>query len=111
MLHRRDRRFRARRAAGARRAAHMTDGDLKLAIAFDAENEWPDIVPPGFDGPIQYTVCAFLNIGGDWIGSAFIQMWRGRDGVGDAPSDFARNWWYSSRWGEMAGHQLAPGEA
>ncbi len=70
---------------------------------------WPDVVPPGFAGPIQYTVWAFIPIAGQWVGSGFIQMWRGRDGVGDAPSDYARNWWYAARWAPMTGHLVTPG--
>jgi len=26
---------------------------------------WPDIIPPGFDGPIQFTLWLFLKIGAD----------------------------------------------
>jgi hypothetical protein len=90
------------------RSIDVVPGNMRLV--FDGQNDWPDVVPPGWDGPLQYTVWAFVSIGGVWVGSGFVQMWRGRDGVGDDPSDFNNNWWYSSRWAPMAGHQLAPGE-
>ena len=61
----------------------------------DGPGRWPDWTPPGWDGPLQYTVWAAVNIGGQWYTSGFIQMWRGRASTG-APilSDFARNWAY-----------------
>jgi len=82
-----------------------------LSLEFTTKNSWPDVVPPGFTGPLQYTVWAVVNVGGQWYTSGFIQMWRGRESTG-APilSDFARNWAYDSRWGPMAGHQPQPGE-
>lgn len=70
----------------------------------DGPNRWPDITPLGFTGPIEYTVWLFLQVDGQWVGSGFIQMWNGRDGVGDAPSDFQRNWYYSPRWNPLPGH-------
>jgi hypothetical protein len=82
-----------------------------LNIEFTTKASWPDYTPPGWDGPLQYTVWAVVNISGRWYTSGFIQMWRGRAGTG-APiiSDFARNWAYDSRWGPMMGHQPVPGE-
>ena len=82
-----------------------------VSLEFTTKQSWPDVVPPGFTGPLQYTVWAVVNIGGQWYTSGFIQMWRGRESTG-APivSDFARNWAYDSRWGPMAGHQPQPGE-
>ena len=69
------------------------------------------MIPPGFSGPLQYTVWAVVNVGGRWNTSGFIQMWRGRPSTG-APilSEFARNWAYDSRWGPMAGYQPHAGE-
>jgi hypothetical protein len=80
-------------------------------LEFTTKQSWPDVVPPGFGGPLQYTVWAVVNIGGQWYTSGFIQMWRGRSSTG-APilSDFARNWAYDSRWGPMAGYQPHVGE-
>jgi hypothetical protein len=74
-----------------------------LALDFTTKQSWPDVTPPGWDGPLEYTVWAVVNINGRWNTSGFIQMWRGRVSTG-APilSDFATNWAYDSRWGPMA---------
>jgi hypothetical protein len=82
-----------------------------LSFAFTTQNSWPNAVPPGFTGGIQYTVWAVVNVNGQWYTSGFIEMWQGRPNTG-APilSDFARNWAYDSRWGAMAGHQPQVGE-
>jgi hypothetical protein len=82
-----------------------------LSLEFTTKQSWPDVVPPGFTGPLQYTVWAVVNVNGQWNTSGFIQMWRGRESTG-APilSDFARNWAYDGRWGPMAGYQPHVGE-
>jgi hypothetical protein len=86
-------------------------GSAGLSFQFTAQNRWPDVVPPGWNGPLQYTVWAVVNINGRWNTSGFIQMWRGRPSTG-APilAEFARNWAYDSRWGPMAGYQPHAGE-
>jgi hypothetical protein len=82
-----------------------------LDLEFTTKNSWPDVTPPGWDGPLQYTVWAVVNIGGQWYTSGFIQMWRGRPSTG-APilSEFAANWAYDARWGPMAGYRPHAGE-
>ncbi|HZP47903.1 MAG TPA: hypothetical protein VFB07_05195 [Vicinamibacterales bacterium] len=82
-----------------------------LSFQFTTYNSWPDVVPPGWDGPLLYTVWAVVNQGGTWNTSGFIQMWRGRPSTG-APilAEFARNWAYDARWGPMAGYQPHAGE-
>ena len=86
-------------------------GSSGLSFEFTTKQSWPDVTPPGFSGPLQYTVWAVVNINGRWYTSGFIQMWRGRASTG-APilSDFASNWAYDSRWGPMAGYQPHAGE-
>lgn len=82
-------------------------------IDFTTEQDWPDIVPPGWSGPLQYTLWLFLEINGVWIGSGIIQYWRGLDVNGGnvtADRQIARNWLYDSRWGAMQGRQPAVGE-
>ncbi len=82
-----------------------------LSFQFSTYNSWPDYTPPGWDGPLEYTVWAVVNQGGTWNTSGFIQMWRGRPSTGGPIlSDFARNWAYDSRWGPMAGYQPHAGE-
>lgn len=74
-------------------------------------NAWPNVTPAGWEGPLQYTVWLFRKVKGNWVASAFIQMWQDRDGVGDAPSDYANNWYYSNRWTPLYGSgALVPGE-
>jgi hypothetical protein len=82
-----------------------------LSFEFTTQQSWPDVVPPGFTGPLQYTVWAVVNVNGRWNTSGFVQMWRGRPSTGGPIlSDFARNWAYDSRWGPMAGYQPHVGE-
>jgi hypothetical protein len=82
-----------------------------ISLTFSAQQTWPDYWPPGWDGPLQYTVWAVVRINGQWYTSGFIQMWRTRASTG-APilTDFAINWAYDSRWGPMAGYQPQVGE-
>jgi hypothetical protein len=83
-------------------------------IEFSKQNgadRWPDVVPPGFSGPLQYTLGMCLNIGGQWHCSAVVEFWHGLDEAGGEPQNYAINWFYDpSRWGPMSGHQPAPGE-
>jgi hypothetical protein len=71
---------------------------------------WPNVIPTGWDGPLQYTVWLFLNLGGVWTGSGFIQCWQDRAGCGDSISDYPINWYYPSAWHPMTGHVIQPGE-
>jgi hypothetical protein len=82
-----------------------------LAFQFSAQDSWPDVIPAGWAGPLQYTVWAVVNVNGQWNTSGFIQMWRGRPSTG-APilTDFAANWAYDARWGPMNGYHPHVGE-
>ena len=77
----------------------------------DGAGRWPDYLPPGWSGPLEYTVWAMAKINGRWAAAGFIQMWNGRPSTG-APilTDFARNWAYSTRWGTLYNHQPVVGE-
>jgi hypothetical protein len=70
----------------------------------DGPNRWPDVIPPGFQGPLQYTLGMCRNINGQWHCSAVVQFWYGRDLNSTAPaSRFWREWWYdAARWGPLA---------
>jgi hypothetical protein len=82
----------------------------------DGDGRWPDVRPSGWTGDLQYTWWLFKHINGQWVGSAFIQMWYGRDGSGtpadpDVPSKYDAHWYYSSRWAPIHGSgQIQPGE-
>jgi len=87
------------------------DPSAGLSFQFTTYNSWPDYQPPGWDGPLEYTVWAVVNQGGTWNTSGFIQMWRGRASTGGPIlSNFANNWAYDARWGPMAGYQPHAGE-
>jgi len=97
--------------------SRITTLDLQANGAFvdftqkDGAGRWPDVTPPGWGGPLEYTLGMCLNIGGHWYCSAPIEYWNGLDRAGGAPSDYAMNWFYDPiRWAPMTGHQPAPGE-
>lgn len=75
-----------------------------------ALTSWPDFTPPGWDGPIQYTVWMCANIEREWHCAGFIQMWRGRMSEAGHPlpgilSDWNTNYAYDAgRWGPMANY-------
>ncbi|MFN7984436.1 MAG: hypothetical protein U0Q11_21540 [Vicinamibacterales bacterium] len=85
-----------------------------ISLQFEAQNRWPDYTPPGWDGPLQYTLWAVVNINGQWNTSGYIQFWRGRENTG-APilpleCGFPVNWAYDGRWGPMNGYRPSVGE-
>lgn len=105
-------------------ALHMrpegTAAEPGLSFESPARSAWPNYTPPGWDGPIQYTVWAGVRINGVWHVSGIIQMWRERVatgaplltfGPGCTVNNFACNWVYDGRWGAMAGYQPRAGEA
>jgi hypothetical protein len=74
-------------------------------------NRWPDFTPPGFGGPLQYTLGMCLNVNGSWACSAVVEFWYGRELTASAPpSQIAVAWFYDGRWGPLAGRQPADGE-
>jgi hypothetical protein len=80
-------------------------------VDFDAKNRWPEVVPPGWDGGIQYTLWCVMNINGQWITAGGVEFWKGLARQGGPPSRISGNWYYSPAvWGELASHQPAPGE-
>ena len=80
-------------------------------VDFSAKNSWPEVVPPGWDGGIQYTLWIVERINGQWITAGGVEYWRGLARQGGPPSRLAGNWYYSPAvWGELASHQPAPGE-
>lgn len=80
-------------------------------VDFTAKSSWPDVVPPGYDGGIEYTIWMVEKINGQWITAGGVEFWRGLDRSGGPPSRFAANWYYNPQiWGELASHQPAVGE-
>ena len=85
-----------------------------LAIDFtkkDGAGRWPDVVPPGWDGGLQYTVWMVVNHGGRWYSAGGVEYWFGLGRSGGPPSRFASNWYYNPQlWAPMTYHQPAVGE-
>ncbi len=75
-------------------------------------NRWPDVVPAGWTGALQYTLGLCGNIKGHWYCSAVVQFWHGRALEDSGPSyGVSYEWFYDPvRWGAMAGYQPADGE-
>ena len=46
-------------------------------VVFDRQSSWPEVVPPGWSGGLQYTLWIVLNINGQWHASGCIEYWRG----------------------------------
>lgn len=78
-------------------------------------DRWPDVIPPGWEGPIYYTLWPVVNVDGTWQTTPAIEFWyegedkHGRsDGVGGPFRNGAKDWWFQV-W-SMAKHQPQPGE-
>jgi hypothetical protein len=77
----------------------------------EGSGRWPDVTPPGWDGPIEYTLWIVENINGRWYTSGGIEFWNGLGRNGGPPSQYGRNWFYSPEvWGPIANRQPAVGE-
>jgi hypothetical protein len=85
-----------------------------IAVQFskkDGPGRWPDVTPPGWDGPLQYTLGMCMVVNNRWYCSAVVEFWYGLNRSGGAPQDYAMNWFYDPiRWAPMTGHQPAVGE-
>lgn len=80
-------------------------------VDFSAKSRWPEVVPPGWDGGIQYTLWIVEKINGRWITAGGVEYWKGLARQGGPPSRLASNWYYNAQvWGELASHQPAVGE-
>ena len=78
----------------------------------DGPNRWPDQIPPGFSGPLEYTLgmCRFIE--GGWHCAGVVEFWYNRplDSTAE-PSRFWREWWYdAARWGPLAAVRPVEGE-
>lgn len=82
--------------------------------------KWPSNPAVPSDN-FQFTVWAFVQVGGKWHGAGFVQMWQGRSmKTGALPAIFSVNdgaqgyvnWWGDVRrlWGEMSDYVPRPGD-
>lgn len=69
--------------------------------------DWPEVTPPGWDGPIQFTVFAAVN-DGSWVTAGGLEFWKGRTQTGD-PIDHIMHDWYSYE-PRLAQHQINAGD-
>jgi hypothetical protein len=87
-----------------------TDG---VAVEFSKKSgpgRWPDVVPPGWSGPLQYTLWIAMNLGGVWHTCGPMEYWYGLAAQGGdvtINNQIAVNWTYYC--GPMA-RQPQPGE-
>ncbi len=95
-------------------ALAVTTAGIQVTFAKSSGlDRWPDVTPPGWSGPLQYTLWLALSIDGQWDTSGIIQFWFGLPASGGDVTQndqIALNWVYDSRWGPMEGHQPAVGE-
>jgi len=85
------------------------------ADCLDGANRWPDVIPDGWDGPIQFTYGMCKRAADSrWACSPVVQMWYRRQqqdpNATAAPYAVDRSWFYDSRWGELQDWNPAPGE-
>ncbi len=78
-----------------------TDPNPGVQLTFDAQSRWPNYTPPGWDGPLQYTVWVGVKISGRWHFSGIMQFWRERCCTGAPILGYWRDWVYDGRWGDM----------
>ena len=80
-------------------------------VEFTKQSSWPEVIPPGWAGGLQYTLWIVLSINGQLHASGCIEYWRGLYENGGPVNQYAQNWYFDSiRWGVMTGHQPAVGE-
>lgn len=102
----------------------LTRLELRLTGVFvdftkkNGGDRWPDNTTPGWDGPLQYSLCLVLRVNGQWIGSCPIEYWHtlevsgGETGGIQEPGQIPNNWYYDrNRWPGLYGYQPQPGEA
>jgi hypothetical protein len=78
----------------------------------DGPSRWPDVIPPGWTGPIQYTVWFGALVNGQCHMAASINWWFGESDQNSGPvltaSHYPANLWYLDR--DLAQHTPQPGE-
>jgi hypothetical protein len=75
----------------------------------DGPDRWPDA--QFGSGDLQYTLGMCVNPSGQWLCSAVVQFWFGRELTASTPPAYVgRNWFYDARWLPMLGYQPSDGE-
>lgn len=82
-----------------------------LGVDFTKLDTWPDVTPPGWDGPIEYTIWVAEQIGGQWYATGALELWRSDLENGGNPFDadqIRKNWVFQAS--PMNAHTVVPGE-
>jgi hypothetical protein len=90
---------------------HLEVGPNGFHIDFDKKDSWPDVVPPGWDGPIRWTVWLGAVVNGRCHLAASLNVWHRDDSYGGPVSDpahYPKNLWYLD--GGLAGYTPQAGE-
>lgn len=78
----------------------------------DGPDRWPDVIPPGWTGPIQYTIWFGALVNGAPTFAACLNWWHGRSdnesGPVTDPQHYPRNLWYLND--ALKGHAPSVGE-
>lgn len=86
------------------------DPNAGLEFFFDKRTSWPNYTPPGWTGPLNYTVWAGVKIGTTWHCSGIIQFWSSRVSTGAPILQYWRDWAYDARWGQMMNYYPVAGD-
>lgn len=90
-----------------------------IGSCMDGPGRWPDVVPDGWEGPIQHTLGMCMLAGdGQWECSAVVQVWHPRwlqdPNYTTAPYAVDSNWFYASHMmgggGSLTDRNPRPGE-
>jgi hypothetical protein len=57
-------------------------------------SDWPNKVPPGWDGPIDKTLWIVVFKDGQWRTTGSIEFWKGRTQTQSPLSSGLQDWWY-----------------
>ena len=102
------------------RAAEFAPGaDKGVSPLFNRQEmnaRWPDVTPPGWNGPIQFTLWVCVKVGG-WHCAGLLEFWGDRGGAPKVWSgapwlergvngglNWNENWAYRSVWGPMTSY-------
>lgn len=74
----------------------MTPDDFVLIHTKEGgPDSWPDVTPPGWAGPIQWTLWAVVKgADGQWHTTGCIELWYGRWSTGGPLSKAKQDWFY-----------------
>ena len=81
-------------------------GGIGIRISSPVLTRWPDYTPPGWNGPLQFTVWLVIKLNDQLYTSGIVQMWKERQdqdprSIPPILTDYNRNYCYDSRWGQM----------